>query len=344
MQNYPKVDIIIATYNESKYIEGCLDSILAQSYPSEKISIWVVDGISTDDTIEIVKSKFEEMKNCNMLINPKKIQSISWNIGISKSHGKIISIISAHSILNKDYIKNAVELLEKNVAQLVGGHMVATGSGFVGKTVALLHCSSFGIGVGKFHKLNYEGFADTVYTFNFKRSLIKVVGLFDKDLVRNQDIEFSSRVLKNKGKIYLSSSLDIIYNVRNSVNQFLKQYYLTGKWLVPTFLKSSNSLSYRHFLPAAFIIYIIILFLSLIIFSSSTTLIITLINSILIMIGIFYILLNLYYSFINGYSLGLSYIISLFTFHYLLHVIYGFGTFVGFISILISKFKCVKSV
>jgi len=49
-----KVSIIVACRNEEEFIEKCLESLLAQDYPSELIEIIVVDGMSTDKTLEIV--------------------------------------------------------------------------------------------------------------------------------------------------------------------------------------------------------------------------------------------------------------------------------------------------
>ena len=48
--NLPLVSIIIPCRNEEKFIGKCLDSILAQDYPQEKMEVLVVDGMSEDKT------------------------------------------------------------------------------------------------------------------------------------------------------------------------------------------------------------------------------------------------------------------------------------------------------
>ena len=53
---YPSVSIIIPTYNSEKIIISCLDGIVNQKYPKQKIEILVVDNQSQDNTSRICKS------------------------------------------------------------------------------------------------------------------------------------------------------------------------------------------------------------------------------------------------------------------------------------------------
>ena len=49
----PTVSIVIPTYNEEKNIEKCLKAVFGQDYPGELLEVFVVDGYSADDTVEI---------------------------------------------------------------------------------------------------------------------------------------------------------------------------------------------------------------------------------------------------------------------------------------------------
>jgi glycosyltransferase involved in cell wall biosynthesis len=55
----PFVSIILPVRNEEQYIVNCLDSIAAQDYPHHQMEILVVDGLSTDSTVQ----KIEEFRN-----------------------------------------------------------------------------------------------------------------------------------------------------------------------------------------------------------------------------------------------------------------------------------------
>ena len=51
----PNITIIIPVFNEEKYILNCLESVVNSDYLKEKMEVFVIDGISTDKTLQIVK-------------------------------------------------------------------------------------------------------------------------------------------------------------------------------------------------------------------------------------------------------------------------------------------------
>ncbi|MBI2063019.1 MAG: glycosyltransferase family 2 protein [Candidatus Yanofskybacteria bacterium] len=114
------VSINIVVHNGEKYIRRCLDSILEQSYSHEFIELNILDNNSTDSTREILKSgrwtvdggqspKFslvESRENLGMWPGQEKL--------LEQSHGKYIIALSVDVILDKDFIKNAVEVMERD--------------------------------------------------------------------------------------------------------------------------------------------------------------------------------------------------------------------------------------
>ena len=58
--NKLKVSIIISCRNEEKYISKCLDSLLDNNYPKGLIEIFMIDGMSEDNTREIIKRYIEK--------------------------------------------------------------------------------------------------------------------------------------------------------------------------------------------------------------------------------------------------------------------------------------------
>ena len=57
------VSIVIPCRNEEKYIGRCIDSILSQDYSQDKLSVFVCDGKSTDNTAAIVYDYAVKHKN-----------------------------------------------------------------------------------------------------------------------------------------------------------------------------------------------------------------------------------------------------------------------------------------
>lgn len=105
------VTIVIPTYNEEKNIGNCLRSIFNQDYPRELLQIIVVDGGSTDKTVEIAKSLGAEV-----LYNKFKVEERGKPYAINKmAKGKIIGLLDADNIIPNDkyWLKNMIEPFNK---------------------------------------------------------------------------------------------------------------------------------------------------------------------------------------------------------------------------------------
>lgn len=85
--DFPSISICIPTYNESKNVDRCLRSIFSKNYPGE-LDVMIVDGGSTDDTLEKVK-KYE----VRILLNKSKYAEIGKKIGLFNARGKYFLVI-----------------------------------------------------------------------------------------------------------------------------------------------------------------------------------------------------------------------------------------------------------
>ena len=98
--------IVIPTYNEEKNIRNCLNSIFAQDYPKKLLQVILIDGGSTDKTIEIAK-KFE----VEVMHNKFKVEERGRPYAIkTRARGEIIGSIDADNIIpeNKDWLKKMI--------------------------------------------------------------------------------------------------------------------------------------------------------------------------------------------------------------------------------------------
>ncbi len=266
----PFVSIVIPCRNEASCIQACLSSILVQDYPSEKLELLIVDGMSDDGTREMIEgiiarsdaaigdnpSEIENIptiRNIRMLDNAKRVVPSALNIGLRESKGDIIVRIDGHAIIEPNYISTAVDVMKRSDAEVVGGLMRPIGTGWKGKSIAVAHNLWFGLGGGAFHHSEEEVEADTVYMGVFRRDVFEKSGYFDEDLVRNQDIEMNSRIRRGGGKVVLSPLIRSKYFCRNSLAGLWKQNYANGLWLIPTVKKNSHTLSSRHFIPLVFV-------------------------------------------------------------------------------------------
>src|ERR1700712_3748647 len=82
----PKISIVTPTFNQGKFIEETILSVIGQGYPN--LEYIIIDGGSTDETVEIIK-KYE--KHLTYWVSEKdKGQSHAINKGFARASGDIL--------------------------------------------------------------------------------------------------------------------------------------------------------------------------------------------------------------------------------------------------------------
>jgi glycosyltransferase involved in cell wall biosynthesis len=332
MENKLFVSVIVPCRNERRFIEKCLDSIIVQDYPKDKSEILVVDGISKDGTREIVKNYSNKYHFIKLLDNPEKFAPSAMNIGINEAKGDIIIRMDAHNRYEKEYISKCVEYLQEYKADNVGGIWVTLPSKdtLVAHSIALALSHPFGIGNSYFRRgVREVKEVDTVPFGCYKKEVFKKIGLFNENLIRNQDIEFNLRLKRTGGKVLLCPDIISYYYARPDLKSLFKQNFLNGFWIIYSLRYANMPFSYRHLVPFAFV-----LFLSI---GSLITLFYK--NFLYFLVGV----LSIYGILDIISSLTLSLKRELRCFPYLLvtfptlHFSYGLGSLWGFIKLLVSK-------
>jgi len=254
------VSVIIPCRNEEKFISMCLDSIIAQNYPKNKLEVLVIDGMSNDRSPEIVLEYAKHYPFVQFLENPKLIAPTALNIGIREARGEIIVRIDAHATYETNYIDQCVTLLQTTDATNVGGMQRAVGTDYVSNTIAIAITHPFGIGDAKFRYSNREEWVDTVYLGSWYKKSLESLGGFNEEWVVNQDYELNYRLRKSGGKILLSPKICCHYYVRSSLKKLAFQYFRYGFWKVKTIVKHPNSLRWRQLVPPVFVLTLIVSF------------------------------------------------------------------------------------
>lgn len=249
----PIVTVILPIRNESNFIARSLSAVQLQDYPSDRMEILVADGMSMDNTREIVYQKMASDPRIQLIENPGKIVSTGINSALKIAKGEIIIRVDGHTIIDRDYVRQCVTLLDKTGAQVVGGKMAGKGESLVGQSIVLATSSPFGVGGSRFHYTDKEEWVDSVYMGAWPRSVFANIGLFDEELVRDQDDEFNYRLREMCGKILVSPKIKSEYTVRSSFRKLWEQYFQYGFWKVRVLQKHPRQMSSRQFVPPAFV-------------------------------------------------------------------------------------------
>ena len=110
MAEQPLVTIVTPSYNQARYLEHTIRSVAGQEYAN--IEYFVVDGGSTDGSVEVIKRHLEHI---DWWVSEKDAgQADAINKGFARARGKYQAWINADDILLPDAIREAVEFLEQN--------------------------------------------------------------------------------------------------------------------------------------------------------------------------------------------------------------------------------------
>lgn len=257
----PFVSAMIVVRNEESRIAKCVDSLLYQDYPANRYEIIIVDGESTDRTLEVVRKRVELANNekdiptVRIVNNPKRILATGWNIGIKAAKGEYVIRPDAHAYVEPDFISKNIETMSSvGDAACVGGQMTTLSDTRTGEIIKEALSCPFGVGGAKFRYMKEPGYVDTVAYGLYKKSVFEEVGYFNEALVRTQDNDLHRRMRDAGMKFYLNPEVHSYYYSRNTYKKLAKQQFSNGKWTMINFLLRPGKMSVRHFIPLGFVI------------------------------------------------------------------------------------------
>ncbi len=255
-----KLSVIVPIFNEERFIESCVTSLLKQDFPHEEMELLLVDGASTDRTpvllAQLAKAHPDVIR---VLQNPRRIQAAAMNLGAKAARGTYLIRVDAHADYPSNYFSRCVELMEETGAQNVGCIWDTQGKTPKAQVIAMMLTSPFGVGGAAFRIGGKSGWVDTVPFGTFRKDYYEAIGGFDERLARSEDNEINYRIRKNGGRIYMTDEMAVTYYCRETVAALSRMAYANGKWNVIAARLCPGSMSLKYFVPLTFVLSLIVM-------------------------------------------------------------------------------------
>ena len=250
---FPRVSVVVPVRNEEASIDACLASLAGQDVVASDVEILVVDGASTDRTPQLVAAWTARDPRILLLSNPAGVSPVGLNIGIRAARGSVIARMSGHSVAAADYLSRGIRDLELTGAWCVGGQSRRIVRTQIGKAIAAATTSPLGVGNAVHNYGTSAQWAETAFPGMWPREVLERVGLFDEELVRNQDDEHSYRIREAGGGIWYDPEIVVAYEPRQTLRRLSSQYRQYAMWKVRVLQMHPRALRWRHWVPMAWV-------------------------------------------------------------------------------------------
>lgn len=202
------ISVITCTYNSEKFIKKNLYSVKSQTFDNyEQI---IIDGSSTDKTIQVVRSFQKDNPKLKIFSFPPKGISDAFNKGIEKSSGKYLFFLNSDDFL-----------YDKNVLQDIAIYLKTNPNldWFYGK-INVVEENGKSVGIFPNRKIFQTANKNLLKFFNFiphqavfmKNTVFHKFGIFDIRLISNMDYDFWLRI-SNKTKWKFNNRIVSSYTI-----------------------------------------------------------------------------------------------------------------------------------
>ncbi|MGC4175562.1 glycosyltransferase family 2 protein [Demequina sp.] len=222
------VSVVMPVLNEERYLAGAVEAVLDNGYPGP-LELVIGLGPSTDGTDAIAEHLAADPRVV-LVANPTGATPSGLNLAIAASRNPVVIRTDGHARLPHGYLAQAVAALARTGAGNVGGRMVPTSDGVLGKAIAVAMSSPWGIG-GAGHRVGgAEGSAASVYLGAFRREALAAVGGYDEHFRRAQDWELNYRLRHAGFDVWFVPSMQVPYEPRRTWRALARQFHESGRW------------------------------------------------------------------------------------------------------------------
>lgn len=332
------ISLCVIAYNEEKTLTRLFECITAQSFDKKSTELVFVDSASSDDTkklfLDFAEKHRRDYLDISVLDNPRKIQSAGWNTAISAASGDVIIRLDAHASIPPDFLSKNAQLISEGEYVCGGARPNNIDDPTPWKeTLLAAEGSMFGSSIASYRRRGTgKQYVGSLFHAAYRREVFAKAGGFDVSLGRTEDNELHYRIRQNGFKICQSDDIISYQNVRPTLGLMLSQKYGNGKWIGLTVGKCPGCLSFFHFVPFCFVLAI---FICLIMYVLSLVTGLWLLSLPLYALAAAYLAADMLMTaaaVITSEHKNVTMLLLPFIFP-LLHIVYGWGTVIGFLSL-----------
>ncbi len=220
----PKVSIITVSYNSRKYIQSTIESVLSQTYCN--IEYIIIDGNSTDGTVDIIKSYNSRISKFISESDGGIYNAI--NKGINLATGDIIGILNSDDFFaHPSVVTTIAHAFESPCIEMVYGDVRFVKCDDITKVVRYYSSKKFSI-----HKFQY-GFMPAHPSCYIKKDTFLKYGYYKEDYLIGSDFEILIRFLHTHGikNKYIEMPF-VTMRMGGVSNKSLKSFYILNKEII----------------------------------------------------------------------------------------------------------------
>jgi succinoglycan biosynthesis protein ExoA len=245
--------VLMPVLNEEPQIEASVGAMCSQRFEG-RLEFIVVDGGSSDRTVEILHELARRDPRIRVFENPRRITSSGLNVALREARGHWVARMDAHTEYHDDYVALGVKRLARGDTRWVSGPPVARGSGPVSRAVALALRTFLGRG-GSRKWATERGSEDGEYELDagvfagvWERETVLDYGGWDEAWVVNQDSEMAGRFLSRGERLICLPAMAAFYAPRNSIPGLWRQYLRYGEFREKTAVWHPQTMRKSHLL------------------------------------------------------------------------------------------------
>lgn len=231
------VSVITVNYNGIKFLEQCFNSLFKMDKNEFSLEIIMVDNLSKDSSINLVKRRFPEIK---IIENDINNYTKALNMGIRNSKGDYIAFLNNDAVVEENWLKGFMDVMnmDKRIGAVQSKILFSDGktiNSVGGEEIEDFYFKDIGFGekdTGRYNKVKERRFLSGGSVL-FRRECLKNVGGFDEDFVMYfEDIDYSFRCRDKGWKLFYSPKSIIYHKFHGTASSELCEYFCSRNRLL----------------------------------------------------------------------------------------------------------------